>query len=148
LSSTAEVPGHRGQVAVKDNRLMKHLALISLCRVGSYLFAANGNLAPAYPQYSLPHTECRVLPRTVEDRIYKLYIGLPSSFASHPERRYPVICVTDGYWAFPRRLNPICEQNATIFPRPRINGLVCLYGLLPRCPIDSQDGPNISCPLA
>jgi hypothetical protein len=80
---------------------MKQVVLISLCLVGSRLFAANGNLATTYPQYSLPHTECRVLPRTVEDRIYKLYIGLPPSFASHPERRYPVICVTDGYWAFP-----------------------------------------------
>lgn len=56
---------------------------------------------PAQPGYTIPNTVSRVLPRTVADRLYKLDIALPASFAEHPERRYPVILVLDGYWGFP-----------------------------------------------
>jgi uncharacterized protein len=55
---------------------------------------------PAYPPYILANTVCRVLPRTAPDRVYKLYISLPDSFTKDPERKYPVILVTDGYWYF------------------------------------------------
>jgi len=80
---------------------MKTLTLIFLSLVGYRILAAPVDLPPNYPRYSLPNTECRVLPRTEKDRQYELYIGLPASFSAHPERKYPVICVTDGYWAFP-----------------------------------------------
>jgi hypothetical protein len=48
----------------------------------------------------MPHTVCRVLPRTPPDRIYKLLISLPDSFERNPDRKYPVILVADGYWHF------------------------------------------------
>ena len=44
------------------------------------------------------NTEVRVLPRTRPDRLYQLTIALPPSFREHPDRKYPVILVVEGYW--------------------------------------------------
>jgi predicted alpha/beta superfamily hydrolase len=56
--------------------------------------------APVYPPHVVPGTELRVLPRTRDDRLYQLHIALPASFRDHPEKKYPVVFVTDGYWDF------------------------------------------------
>jgi len=56
--------------------------------------------APTYPAYTIPNSQVRVLPRNAAGRQYQLSIGLPDSYATHPERRYPVVFVTDGYWDF------------------------------------------------
>ena len=78
-------------------------ALAAFCLAGSNLMGSDLAPAPAaaYPPYVLSNTLCRVLPRSVPDRLYKIYISLPASYAGHPERTYPVILVTDGYWSFP-----------------------------------------------
>lgn len=55
---------------------------------------------PAYPHVVLTNTELRPLHSNVTDRDYLLYIAYPDSYASHPERQYPVVYVTDGYWSF------------------------------------------------
>lgn len=66
-------------------------------------------VAPAEPAAREPeaihrqvidNTELRILPRTANGRDYLLYIGLPESFKEHPERRYPVVYLCDGYWDF------------------------------------------------
>jgi len=44
--------------------------------------------------------EIRVLPRTRPDRLYQLHIGLPTSYGKEPNRKYPAIYVTDGYWHY------------------------------------------------
>ncbi len=77
---------------------IKGLAVLSL--IAGNLVGADLAPAPAYPPYVLPNTVCRVLPRTAPDRIYELLISLPASFEKHPERKYPVILVADGYWHF------------------------------------------------
>jgi predicted alpha/beta superfamily hydrolase len=41
-----------------------------------------------------------VLPRNEAGRHYQLHVGLPASYAKEPNRRYPVVYVTDGYWDF------------------------------------------------
>ncbi len=79
---------------------MKISGLAVLCLIGGNLMGADLAPAPAYPPYAIPNTVCRVLPRTAPDRIYKLLIRLPGSFAKHQERKYPVILVADGYWNF------------------------------------------------
>lgn len=56
--------------------------------------------APAHPPHVIGNSELRVLPRNAAGRHYQLSIGLPASYASQPERRYPVVYVTDGYWDF------------------------------------------------
>ena len=79
---------------------MKINGLAVFCLIGGNLMGADTAPAPAYPPYAMPNTVCRVLPRTAPDRIYELLISLPDSFAKHPERKYPVILVADGYWEF------------------------------------------------
>jgi uncharacterized protein len=63
------------------------------------LFIALALLGTATP-YTTTQGELRVLPREREDRQYQLYIGLPASYGREPERRYPVVYVTDGYWHY------------------------------------------------
>ncbi len=54
----------------------------------------------SYPPYSLPGTQLRALPATEQGRRYQLHVHLPASFARDPQRRYPVLYVTDAYWDF------------------------------------------------
>jgi len=54
----------------------------------------------AYPPHAIPNSQLRVLPRNAAGRQYQLHIGLPDSYAKEPNRRYPVVFVTDGYWDF------------------------------------------------
>jgi len=57
---------------------------------------------PKYPEYVLEGTELRTLPRSANGRDYMLYVALPYSYATEPNKKYPVVYVTDGYWAFTR----------------------------------------------
>ena len=57
---------------------------------------------PKYPEYVLGGTELRTLPRSANGRDYMLYVALPYSYSTEPQKRYPVVYVTDGYWAFAR----------------------------------------------
>lgn len=52
------------------------------------------------PPHALPGTQLRTLPTTSEGRSYQLHVHLPASFAREPQRRYPVLYVTDAYWDF------------------------------------------------
>lgn len=55
---------------------------------------------PAHPPHVVGNSELRVLPPNTAGRHYQISIGLPSSYAQNPDRRYPVVYVTDGYWDF------------------------------------------------
>jgi len=57
---------------------------------------------PKYPEYVLGGTEVRTLPRSANGRDYQLYVALPNSYRANPDRKYPVVFMTDGYWAFTR----------------------------------------------
>jgi len=80
-------------------KLLLKLAFI-LGIVASMAWPAETASAPAYPPHVVPNSELRVLPRTRPDRLYQLHIGLPAGFREHPEKKYPVVFVTDGYWGF------------------------------------------------
>ena len=54
----------------------------------------------ALPGYVIPRSEVRTLPVNGAGRHYALFIGLPASYATEPNKRYPVVYVTDGYWDF------------------------------------------------
>lgn len=54
-----------------------------------------------FPPLTLSGTQVRDLPSDVTGKTHQLQIGLPASFASEPERRYPVLYVLDGQWDFP-----------------------------------------------
>lgn len=63
--------------------------------------AAAAETTPPPPAYTLSGTEVHVLRAENLKRDYELYIALPKSYASAPERRYPVVFVTDAPYAFP-----------------------------------------------
>src|SRR5688572_7074849 len=52
------------------------------------------------PAYAIPGSEVRTLPVNAAGRHYALFIHLPASYAKEPNKRYPVVYVTDGYWDF------------------------------------------------
>lgn len=61
--------------------------------------------------YEIVGSEVWDIPDPVSGRDYQVFVALPSSYAENPERRYPVLYVTDADYAFPvvrqigRRLN-------------------------------------------
>ena len=61
--------------------------------------------------YALLGSEVWDVPDPVSGRDYQVFVSLPASYAAEPERRYPVLYVTDADYAFPvvrqiaRRLN-------------------------------------------
>jgi hypothetical protein len=56
--------------------------------------------APLTRRHFVDDTEERALPRAANGRDYLLYVALPEGYAAHPERRYPVLYLCDGYWDF------------------------------------------------
>lgn len=55
---------------------------------------------PKYPPHAIAGSELRVLPTSSTGRQYQLHVGLPASYQKSPDKKYPVIYVTDGYWDF------------------------------------------------
>jgi hypothetical protein len=55
----------------------------------------------AYPPHAIANSLLRPLAATAEGRRYQLHIHLPASYAKEPQRRYPVLYLTDDYWDFP-----------------------------------------------
>ena len=61
--------------------------------------------------YEIADSEVWDLPDPVSRRGYQVFVALPPSYAKEPQRRYPVLYVTDADYAFPilrqisRRLN-------------------------------------------
>ena len=51
-------------------------------------------------RYSIESSEVVELSSRETGRDYRLLIGLPPSFAEHPERHYPALYLTDGQWDF------------------------------------------------
>lgn len=58
------------------------------------------SVSPAIVGHTIPGSQLRTLPRNAAGRQYQLHIALPDSYATHPDRKYPVVFVTDGYWDF------------------------------------------------
>ncbi len=69
--------------------------------------------------YVLKGTQVWTVPDPVSGRDYEVFVSLPASYETHPQRRYPVVYVTDADYAFPiirqiaRRVNldgPVIEE--------------------------------------
>lgn len=69
--------------------------------------------------YALAGTQVWTVPDPVSGRDYEVFVSLPASYETSPERRYPVVYVTDADYAFPiirqiaRRVNlegPVIEE--------------------------------------
>ncbi|WP_256943030.1 alpha/beta hydrolase [Achromobacter xylosoxidans] len=101
-----------------QRRLLNALLIALLVSVG-----VPGGPAQAQPQstpkiqagegrpYEIADSEVWDVPDPVSGRGYQVYVALPPSYAKQPQRRYPVLYVTDADYAFPiirqlaRRLN-------------------------------------------
>lgn len=61
--------------------------------------------------YEIPDSEVWDVPDPISKRGYQVFVALPPSYATQPQRRYPVLYATDADYAFPiirqlaRRLN-------------------------------------------
>ncbi|HUH23126.1 MAG TPA: alpha/beta hydrolase, partial [Brevundimonas sp.] len=69
--------------------------------------------------YVLTGTQVWSVPDPVSGRDYEVFVSLPASYEAEPNRRYPVLYVTDADYAFPiirqiaRRVNldgPVIEE--------------------------------------
>ncbi|WP_395943943.1 alpha/beta hydrolase [Brevundimonas sp.] len=69
--------------------------------------------------YVLNDTQVWTVPDPVSGRDYEVFVSLPPSYEARPQRRYPVLYVTDADYAFPiirqitRRMNldgPVIEE--------------------------------------
>lgn len=69
--------------------------------------------------YVLTGTQVWTVPDSVSGRDYQVFVSLPASYETSPQRRYPVLYVTDADYAFPilrqiaRRVNldgPVVEE--------------------------------------
>lgn len=88
--------------------------------------SARSDAEPAKPQtstegapYALKDTQVWTVPDPVSGRQYEVFVALPPNYESQPQRRYPVLYVTDADYAFPvlrqitRRMNldgPVIED--------------------------------------
>ena len=68
----------------------------------------------AFPAHMIPGSQLRVLPVNAAGRHYQLSIGLPGNYAKDPDKHYPVVYVTDGYWDF-EKLDAI--RGALVFDK-------------------------------
>lgn len=64
----------------------------------SQAFAA---LEPEGRPYQLAGTQVWTVPDPASGRSYEVFVGLPASYDKEPNRRYPVVYVTDAAYAFP-----------------------------------------------
>lgn len=101
------------------HRRFPHAVLIALM-TGFGAFAAPTHAqAPSTPKvqsgdghpYEIADSEVWDVPDPISKRGYQVFVALPPSYAKQPQRRYPVLYVTDADYAFPiirqlgRRLN-------------------------------------------
>lgn len=58
-------------------------------------------IEPEGRPYQLAGTQVWTVPDPVSGRRYEVFVGLPASYDKEPNRRYPVVYVTDAPYAFP-----------------------------------------------
>jgi len=77
------------------------VGLLSLAVLVAAAAACRGRPAPLVGEpETIDHSEAHVLPRAANGRDYRITVGVPDSYAASPDRRYPVMYVTDGYWDY------------------------------------------------
>ncbi|CAB3849045.1 Ferri-bacillibactin esterase BesA [Achromobacter animicus] len=101
------------------HRRLRHAISAALLTSLGVFIAPTHAQAPSTPKvqsggghpYEIADSEVWDVPDAVSKRGYQVFVALPPSYAKQPERRYPVLYVTDADYAFPiirqlgRRLN-------------------------------------------
>lgn len=81
------------------NKITALFLLISMA-VASAAETPSAPPANDYPLQTIANSQLRVLGAAANGRAYQLHVGLPPSYAKQPDKKYPVVYVTDGYWDF------------------------------------------------
>jgi uncharacterized protein len=63
-------------------------------------FAQDASPKPPFPPYVHEWTQLRPFHSDETGRDYMLYVAYPWTYAQQPDRKYPVVYLTDAYWAF------------------------------------------------
>lgn len=79
---------------------MRKEILFILLSFGTLNLHAQTKKDQAFPQFKLDNTELRSIHSQSTGRDYLLYVGYPDSYFKHPEKKYPIVYTTDGYWNF------------------------------------------------
>lgn len=80
-------------------RLLRIAAVIALATGTTQAQTTQAQIG--LPSYSLAQTEVHPLHSQLLQRNYRLFVGLPDSYAREPRKQYPVLFVTDSDYAFP-----------------------------------------------
>ena len=100
------------------HRILPAVLIALLTGLGAFIAPAHAQ-SPSTPKvqsgdghpYEIPDSEVWDVPDPVSNRGYQVFVALPPSYATQPQRHYPVVYVTDADYAFPiirqlgRRLN-------------------------------------------
>lgn len=79
-----------------------HRATLRGCLLGLLMMtAAVADAASLPPPYAMQGTEQRRFESPSLHRAYPIFVGLPASYATHPERKYPLVLVVDADAQFP-----------------------------------------------
>lgn len=113
---------------MKSRHLWLPVALLIVLKAG---LAAAESAASQYPPFSIPRSELRNFAPNADGRAYQLQVGLPESYARSPEKRYPVVFVTDGYWDFPRMF---VAQGALVYDKVAPEFIIVGLGYAPENP--------------
>ncbi|MFL9585225.1 alpha/beta hydrolase [Stenotrophomonas sp. AB1(2024)] len=103
LAGCAKTPETPGSTPVAE----ASVAATQVPAKASVLGGQRGEGAP----YEVVGSEVWNVPDPVSGRMYQVFVALPASYTDSPDRRYPVLYVTDADYAFPlarqigRRLN-------------------------------------------
>lgn len=76
--------------------MLKFLALV-ICFFPLSVFAAQENHRP----YTMDRSEVIEFHAKSNNKDYEIYVKLPETYASNPGKKYPLMVLTDGYYAFP-----------------------------------------------
>jgi uncharacterized protein len=79
----------------------------------------------SYPQVSIPNTEMRPFFSKILNQEMEIYVKLPVSYDSSPQKSYPALYITDANYAFPMAAN---FMSLFEVPQP-VEPEVCLIGI-------------------
>lgn len=68
--------------------------------LASMLLLACTSVSSSEPAFEIPRSTVVELEESSSGRIYPLFIKLPRSYKNHPDRDYPTIYMTDGFYTF------------------------------------------------
>ena len=95
----------RPSIAIRISRLLICGLIAILVQPALPSLSAQDSTDAPYPPHIVGNSHLRVLPKAPNGRQYQLHIGLPDSYGTDNDRRYPVVYVTDAYWDFEKMMS-------------------------------------------